>query len=324
MTDITRRITVAISTFNRAAYVEQTLASLEGQDTPADQWAVLVVDNNSTDETAAVVQRYRDREILPSLRYVCEMEQGASFARRRAVTETDTELIALIDDDVTLDPDWVRQALAFCDAHPRAGIVGGRIDLRWEEPPPEIALCRPVSFAEQNYGDTPLQLPRNVAGALFSAGMVVRRAAIEASGWLEKIILPCRKGNALSTGGDMEMSFRVRHAGFELWYTPAMRMQHHIPRSRTTIQYLCRMGRANGHPFPVLQALSEGKAPPWYKRLATLGHTFLSLMKMLTWRLVWEVIIQRRISLDEWKIRASLLLGHFEGAGRFVFQRISI
>jgi glycosyltransferase involved in cell wall biosynthesis len=324
MSGSTQRITVVISTFNRALYLDHTLASLEGQDMPADQWAVLVVDNNSTDDTAAVVQRYRDRDVLPTIRYVCELEQGASFARRRGVAETDTELIGLIDDDVILEPDWVRHAVAFYDAHPRAGIVGGRIDLRWEEPPPEIALCRPVNFAQQNHGDTVVQLPGTGDAGLFGAGMVVRRTALEASGWLEKFILPCRKGTSLSTGGDMEIGYRIRGAGYELWYTPEMRLQHSIPPHRTTVQYLCRMNRANGHPFLILQALANGAAPPRFKRLITLVHTFLSFMKMLTWRFFWQVLVRREVSLDEWRIRLSLLFGHLEGAGRFVFRRIEI
>lgn len=291
---------------------------------PTDLWAVLVVDNNSIDETTAVVQRYANRKLIPSFRYVCEMEQGASFARRRAVTETDTEFIALIDDDVILEPDWVRQAVAFGDLHPRAGIIGGRIDIRWEETPPEMARCRPVNFAEQNLGNAALRLPSTGDAGLFGAGMVVRRTAIEASGWLEKLILPCRKGTTLTAGGDMEMGYRVRRVGYELWYTPAMRMQHCIPPHRTTVQYLCRMNRANGHPFLILRALGAGVAPPRYKRLIIMVHAFLSLMKMLTWRFFWEVLVHRQVSLDEWRIRVSLLFGHLEGAGRFVSLHVDM
>jgi len=111
---------VAICTYNNAEILDLTMSTLEKQQVgPTLEWSVLVVDNNSTDETPAVVQHYMRRGRIPGLRVMRELRQGLCYARHCAVRETSSELIAFVDDDCLLSPNWMEQAVAFCrDHHP--------------------------------------------------------------------------------------------------------------------------------------------------------------------------------------------------------------
>src|SRR5262245_58175246 len=153
-------LAIAICTFNNARLLERTLQSAEIQCNGGNyQWSVVVVDNNCTDNTTAVVDRYVGRGKIPRLRKISEPQQGLTYARRRAVRETSEDIIAFVDDDCLLAEDWVGQTIRFCEGHLRAGAVGGKVDLEWEAPPDAVALKFQSSFAHQDKGAMTLALP---------------------------------------------------------------------------------------------------------------------------------------------------------------------
>jgi glycosyltransferase involved in cell wall biosynthesis len=172
---------------------------------------------------------------------VYEAEQGLTPARVRGVRETRRPWIAFVDDDNLLAPDWLAAMSAAIHAHPWAGGVGGRVRLVWDVPPLPAAAAFGFCFAEQELGEAPLAV-----GSLVGAGMVLRRAALEACGWTKQPLLADRIGRSLISGGDAEIALRVRSAGFELWYEPAAVMDHRMPAGRATRGYLMRINRALG------------------------------------------------------------------------------
>lgn len=126
--------TVAICTWNRAALLADTLASIERMRVPAGTaWELLVVDNASTDDTPAVLARFRDR--LP-LRSVVETQQGCSHARNRAMDEATGALLVWTDDDVQVEPGWFAAYLDAAARHPDAAFFGGPVDPLFAAPPP--------------------------------------------------------------------------------------------------------------------------------------------------------------------------------------------
>jgi len=122
-------ITVCICTYNRAASLREALASLEHAAASFDAgWALLVIDNNSSDETREVCADAAQR--LP-LRYVFEPEQGLSSARNRALREVGGGLLIFTDDDVLFDSGWLCAYAAAFKQWPGAAYFGGRILPRW-------------------------------------------------------------------------------------------------------------------------------------------------------------------------------------------------
>src|SRR5271166_5557031 len=113
---------VLICTYNRAQLLMRTLEHSAAQVVPiGTRWEIIVVDNNCADDTSEVVRRYSNDPRIPTLRFMREPRQGVAFARRRAFLESRGKLLACVDDDCLLAPNWIEQALQFASEHPRAG-----------------------------------------------------------------------------------------------------------------------------------------------------------------------------------------------------------
>ena len=228
-------IDVVVCTYDNAASLERVLGALARQTPPADvDWEVLVVDNNCADATPELLARLQAEHALP-LRVVRESEQGLTPARRRGVTETRREWIAFVDDDCLVADDWIARAAEVAREHPAAGAIGGLVALEWEREPPAHVRGRGWAYAHQDHGAEPVTV-----GCLAGAGMVIRRAALEQSGWTERQLLADRVGTRLVSGGDVEIALRVG-AAHELWYDPRLRLRHLIPARRTAYDYVSRL-----------------------------------------------------------------------------------
>ncbi len=105
-------ITVAICTFNGEHRLPKVLDKLLCQtNTNHFAWEVVVVDNNSSDKTAKIVQQYQQNWLEASpLKYYFEPRQGCAFARRLAVKVAEGKLIRFLDDDNWPTADWAYAA----------------------------------------------------------------------------------------------------------------------------------------------------------------------------------------------------------------------
>jgi glycosyltransferase involved in cell wall biosynthesis len=116
------RVTAAITTYNRAAFLPGALESVFEQTFP--DYEVLVVDDGSTDETPQVLAGYGDR-----IRVVRQANGGRSAARNTAVREARAPLISFLDSDDRWLPDKLERQVPVLEARPRAGMVHGHVDL---------------------------------------------------------------------------------------------------------------------------------------------------------------------------------------------------
>jgi glycosyltransferase involved in cell wall biosynthesis len=226
---------LAICTYNNAALLDRALDAIAQQQVYSEiNWRVLIINNNCTDNTVEIIEKYRQLGKF-NLEMVIETIQGLTPARLRGVKEAQGDWVAFIDDDCFLEADWVEQAAQFIAQHPDCGAFGSRIILDWEVSPPQYAVDCAYSYAQQEHGDTPKPL-----GCLVGAGMVIRKQAIIDCGWCDRTFLADRVGKKLVSGGDVEMALRLA-ATSELWYNPACRLHHHIPEYRLSLPYLYKI-----------------------------------------------------------------------------------
>jgi GT2 family glycosyltransferase len=227
---------IVIATYNRAADLRDTLASLGGIRT-AHRWEVVVVDNNSPDNTRRVVESAARTFPVP-LRYVFEREQGRSPALNAGIALATGDVIVTTDDDVRVEPDWVDRAI---DALERLGCdyVGGRVLPIWGAPRPRWlpeANCRQWAvIALLDYGPQPIQFGARVP---LGVNMAFRRAAFDRAGLLDPHT--GRKAGTLLGQEVREWCIRARAAGLVGWYVPEMQVQHVIPASRLQKRYFRR------------------------------------------------------------------------------------
>src|SRR6202034_1281101 len=101
------RVTVILCTYNRCENLKKALDSIVRSTMPESvEWEVLVVDNNSSDKTKDVaedfIRRYPGR-----LRYLFERQAGKSYALNAGIGESDSDVLAFMDDDVTVERGWL-------------------------------------------------------------------------------------------------------------------------------------------------------------------------------------------------------------------------
>lgn len=115
MSDMTPKISVVVCTYNRGEILTDCLLSLVFQSVPKEHYEVIVVNNNSTDSTQAIAEKFLDSE--ENFRVVIEPIQGISQSRNRGWREAKGEYVAYTDDDCRLPNDWLEKAIKIIDEY---------------------------------------------------------------------------------------------------------------------------------------------------------------------------------------------------------------
>jgi glycosyltransferase involved in cell wall biosynthesis len=227
------RITVAVITFNRSRFLRETLAGLARQDMPAGEWELLVIDNNSTDDTVQVVAAFAASR--PAPRHILETRQGLDHGRNRAVAEARGEIVVLVDDDILVGGDWLARLAEpfFSPAGGRIGVVGGEVVPVFPD-----GLPRWLERAHRPLGFRPDAGPLPPGQSPMGDNFAFPKAVLDRLGGFDTTL--DRRGPALFGGGDTEMIRRVRKAGLEVWFAPAAAVRHQMPAERLTMAYALR------------------------------------------------------------------------------------
>lgn len=275
--------TVAIPTYNGESRLPELLERLRNQlCTETFAWEIIVVDNNSTDNTAAIIKKYQACWQCPyPLKYCFEAKQGAAYARKRAVSEAKGKLIGFLDDDNYPVSNWVAVAYAFGQKYPKVGAYGSQVHPDWEVEPPKDFQRIAAFLAITERGNLPLLYEPHQRLLPPSAGLVIRRQA-----WLESIpsqmILTGRVSNNTLTSEDLEMLSYLQKSGWEIWYNPEMEIYHKIPRWRLQREYLIPFFRGIGLSRFVTRMIP---IKPYYRPLAFLFYLINDLRK-ISWHLI--------------------------------------
>lgn len=233
-------VTILICTYNRAGLLGSTLDSIAVLRTPeAISWEVLVVDNNSTDDTRAVVEDRQGSFPVP-LRYAFERRQGKSFALNSGFALARGAIIAYTDDDVRLPPDWLEHAVRPLLERADIAYTGGPVRPMWEAAPPR--WLEPFgnlggTIAVKDHGPAPFVFEERRKTPL-GVNMAVRRELVERVGGF-RIDLG-RTGGSLLGQEQAEFFYRTREAGARGLYVPDMVLEHHVPARRLTHAYFRR------------------------------------------------------------------------------------
>jgi glycosyltransferase involved in cell wall biosynthesis len=237
-----RSVTILVCTYNRAALLRETLAAFSAQHRPRTAAVeIVVVDNNSTDATAAVVKAAASQSPF-AVKYIGEASQGKSFALNRGLLTAEGQVIALTDDDVVPPPDWVTRIIDDFEREP-ATFVFGKVLPRWGAPPPAYlttararAIWGPLALLD--YGDEPIRYvaDRFDQGPPIGANLAFLSSAVrQIGGWRTDL---GKVNNTLICGEDHEIFSRLRRSGlYRGYYDPQLVVRHHVPPSRLTPRY---------------------------------------------------------------------------------------
>ncbi len=238
-------VTIIICTFNRASLLDKTLSQLRCLDvSECGEWEILVVNNDSNDDTDAVVRRHSEQ--LP-IRPLWEPRPGKSRAANLAVSEARGDLLLWTDDDVLVEPGWLRAYVEAAQAYPHASFFGGPIEPWFETNPPAwilqhyslIARCFAArdEFTERFTPITTKYTP-------YGANMAFRRHCFDVCSF--DVRLGPAKDNQISAEDGMLLNSLLAKGMQGLWIKEA-RVRHFIPKARLTERFVwnfhCGRGR---------------------------------------------------------------------------------
>jgi glycosyltransferase involved in cell wall biosynthesis len=226
-------ITAAVCTYNRSSLLRDVLGSLVAQSLPRSNYEILVVDNAADPTTEALITRY-----FPNVRYVAEPELGLSAARNRAARCARGDIVAFIDDDAVASEEWLERVLsAFNEEGAFAACVGGKVDLRYEVPPPPwLSTELSIFLSALDLGDVRKEV--NESCWLIGTNIAFRRdALLELGGFSTRL---SRRGNCLLSREETVMQQRLVAHGYTCVYEPRARVLHPAPAERLTRNFLMR------------------------------------------------------------------------------------
>jgi len=273
-------ITVALCTYNRCDSLAAALESVAVSRLPQSvSWEILVVDNNSTDQTREVVERFAS-QYPDHFRYAFEPRPGKSHALNSAIHDTNAGILAFMDDDVQVEPDWLHMLTRIFDDPEYAG-AGGRILPASEFTPPtwlETSARNALApLAMFDLGP--------VAGRLreppFGTNMAFRREVFARYGDFRCDLGP-RPGSEIRSE-DTEFGMRLLQGGEHLWYEPAAVVHHKIARSRVTQHYFLNwwFDKARGD----IREHGIDPGTRWY----IAGIPLYLIRRLIAWTLRWLI-----------------------------------
>jgi glycosyltransferase involved in cell wall biosynthesis len=203
-------ISVVIPVWNSPDLLAKCLAALAVQSYPRERYEVLVVDNGSTDSTAAVARNY------PFVTLLSEPVPGAYRARNRGLAAARGEYVAFTDADCIPDPEWLAAGARTGRRNPAAGVLAGQVDL-FRDGSVGSAACEKYEYAFE-----------------FDQAKNVRHGVCVTANWMSpRATLLQFRGfdESLKSGGDWHLCGRIHAAGYPIIYAPEMRVRHPVRAS---------------------------------------------------------------------------------------------
>jgi len=277
------KITVVLCTYNRCRRLAQALESVAASKLPRSiEWDVLVVDNNSNDQTRDVVEDF-SRRYPGRFRYLFEPRPGKSCALNAGIREAQADILAFMDDDVIVEPTWLQNLTAPLQKGEYAGAGGRVLPEESFSPPRWLSL-------DGRYALAPLAI-FNLgpdAGRLteppFGTNMAFRKGVFEKYGGFRTDLGP-RPGSEIRNE-DTEFGSRLLAAGELLWYEPSAIVYHSVHENRVQKKYFLRWW------FDKARAdIREFGVKPNTKRFVANIPLYL-LRRLTVWTLRWMITIE--------------------------------
>jgi glycosyltransferase involved in cell wall biosynthesis len=303
-------ITVAICTWNRADLLEQTLAQMCRLTIPPGlAWELVIVNNNSTDHTSEVADKYRTR--LP-IRTFLEPQQGLSHARNRAVEEARGTVILWTDDDVLVDPRWLANYSEAVRQWPEATYFGGPVHPWFAKSPP-----RWVRRHLQRLGctwallekDTKVR-PLEAAEYFFGANMAFRIEVLRQHPFDVSL---GRIGTRLQGAEEIVLITLLKNAGARGVWVGNAPVRHYLPSERLTTDYLWKFNYHAGTArlaSPLVHANKHWLGiPRWMLRrywVARLTAWSLAPLKNKRWLEAFVEAARCKGAMDAYRARTAL------------------
>jgi glycosyltransferase involved in cell wall biosynthesis len=237
-------LSLIVCTYNRDKFIYSSLQKIAKNGFPVSDYEILLINNNSTDDTERLCRQFDADYPQVQFRYFVETSQGLSFARNRGIAEANGDWLVFLDDDAMLCSDYLANLSVYLQKYPDAGAFGGKITPAFESGETPAWLCRwTYSWVSA------LDMGREVS--LFKgnkypigANMGISRAVADKCGMFNTALGRSKKN--LMGGEEKDIFNRIKAAGFPIYYFPKAAVEHIIPPHRTTADFIAKLGAGIG------------------------------------------------------------------------------
>ena len=276
-------ISVILSTFNRAHLLASAIDAFLQQDTRGVTFEVIIVDNNSTDDTKAIVSEYVKSH--PGLvKYIFEPKQGLSHGRNSGIANANGNILVFTDDDVRANNNWISELHRAFHTYPDAVYFGGKVLPLWRASKPQWADPRLGSFALQDYGKEPQTIDRSYQRCLIGANLACRKELIERVGGFDPATQRVKDG--IGSLEDHEWQIRIWAEGLHGKYVPDVQVSTPIQPERLRKGYHRNWHFKHGI-FRAMLRDPQIEASSW-RILDTPGHVYRA-----TFNFFWSSVVKR-------------------------------
>lgn len=228
-------ISTVICTFNRANILPICLEHIIRQDLPPDKFEVIIINNNSTDNTESVVNDFlTGYSGNVRFRYFVEKKPGLSAARNRGIKESNGEYINFIDDDALLPESYESTLHSIIVKNPEIAGFGGKIMPKYfSHEPAWMSFFTWGLVSKHDLGEKPLKYTKT---GLYPTGcnMTYKKSVLDAVGGFDEALL--RRCD------DKYIAYEIKKKNFEIWYFPELALEHYIDEDRLTnrLHVICK------------------------------------------------------------------------------------
>lgn len=235
-------VSIIICCYNSASRIGETLAHLSLQTlSKCPAWEIIVVNNNSTDNTGTMVLESANKLGIQNLKLIDEPKAGLMNARICGGKSAQYSILSFIDDDNRVEKQWIEKVFTLFKDHPEISVCGGSSSAQSDAELPSWFPAFSSAFA--------VGKQQTVSGYVIRERSYLWGAGIsftaEAWNFIRQnhagFYLTGRKGKSLSAGEDSELCLLLLLKGKKIWYEENLKFIHFIPAERLSISYLTRI-----------------------------------------------------------------------------------
>jgi glycosyltransferase involved in cell wall biosynthesis len=237
-------LSIIICSYNRASYISDALTSLYGQSSGLDDFEVIIVDNNSTDNTKEVYAQWRHTNTNGQFTFISEIQQGASFARNTGAAIAKGEWVCFMDDDAVATTDYVKNIIKHIQDQPFIVGFGGRIIPKYIPAEPKW-MSYYVSSLVGNFDYAPTACAFENGKYPLESNMIVKKSVYDQIGGFN-VNLPGVVGTLRIGGEGKELFYKIIALGHTIYYDPSICVHHVVEVKKLTSEYMYRVASGIG------------------------------------------------------------------------------
>lgn len=241
-------VSIIICCYNSSKVLTDTLKAISSLEVPGDvPWELIIVDNNSNDGTGETARKIlQELNFKNAYKLLHESDPGLSNARKKGFDNSSYEYLIFCDDDNHLEKNYVELCYRIMNENEDIGALGGYSEAVTDGKFPEWFEEHKRNYSVGSQSDIAGDITW-ATGSLWGAGLVVRRSALKElfdKGY--RSYLSDRIKDRLASGGDIELCYALRLAGWKIWYEPELKIRHFISKERLSWKYLRKLSRGFG------------------------------------------------------------------------------